>query len=225
MKRRGCRSNCPEQCQVSSTLVRKLAVCQPPDRRHILRSRISPQERSYVGRQRGLCGKLEKLVRDKRFIAAHRGGPLELDQHRALMAWARKCVEHILPLMPDPMDPRLPDAISVSHQWEAGEARTGVAQKASAAAHAAARGYSNRVSVAVARSIAQAVATAHFADHCLGAALYSLKAASLSGGSVDDERAWQDAQLSADIRELVLENRNVRKGPEFPGQTFRAPRQ
>lgn len=154
-------------------------------------------------------------MRDKRFIAAHRGGPLELDQHRALMAWARKCAEHVLPLMPDHMDPRLLDAISVSHKWEAGQARTGVAQKASVAAHAAARDYSNSVSVAVARSIAQAVATAHFADHCLGAALYSLKAVSLSGGSVDDERDWQDAQLSTDIRELVLQSRNSRDGQGF----------
>ena len=150
-------------------------------------------------------------MRDRRFIAIHRGGHLELSQHRALMAWARNCAEHVLPLMPDELDQRLVHAISVSHLWEAGKVQTGMAQKASVAAHAAARDYYNDVSVAAARSIAQAVATAHFADHCLGAALYALKAAKLAGVSAAAERAWQDSQLRADIRDLVLQNRGIRE--------------
>ncbi|WP_338531528.1 putative immunity protein [Nitratireductor thuwali] len=150
-------------------------------------------------------------MRDKRFVAAHRGGPLETRQHRALMAWGRNCAKHVLPLMPDELDQRLIDAIAVSRRWEAGEVQTGVAQKASVAAHAAAREYRSGVSVAIARSIAQAAATAHFADHCLVAAFYALKAAKLGEVSAELERAWQDDQLGADIRDLVLQNRGTRE--------------
>lgn len=134
-----------------------------------------------------------------------------MTQHRTLVAWARSCAEHVLPLVPDEIDQRLTDAISVSRKWEAGEVQTGAAQKASVAAHAAARGYQNGVSMAVARSIAQAVATAHFADHCLGAALYALKAAKLGGVSTEAERAWQDSRLGPEIRDLVLQNRKLRE--------------
>jgi hypothetical protein len=58
-----------------------------------------------------------------------------------------------------------------------------------------ARALSNPVSIAVARSIGQAVATAHMADHSLGAALYALKAVRQAGKSMEVERAWQEKQL------------------------------
>ena len=38
-------------------------------------------------------------MRDKRFVAAHRGGPLVLAEHRLLAAWAADCAEHLLPLL------------------------------------------------------------------------------------------------------------------------------
>ena len=81
--------------------------------------------------------------------------------------------------------------------------------KASVGAHAVARESSNPTSIAVARSIGHAVATAHMADHSLGGPLYALKAVKYSGRSVDNEREWQNGQLQqlqlpSEIVELVL---------------------
>ena len=150
-------------------------------------------------------------MRDTRFIAEHRGGPLSQARHRSLMRWALSCAEHVLPLMRDGLDPRLQHALDIGRKWQAAEEPTGVAQKASVAAHAAARSYENPASVAVARSIAQAVAAAHFADHSLVAAVYALKAVKCAGGSVEDETAWQNAELGDDIRDIVLQSRKQRE--------------
>jgi len=35
-------------------------------------------------------------MRDKRFIAEHRGGPLKKEQHYQLIKWACDCAEHVL---------------------------------------------------------------------------------------------------------------------------------
>lgn len=150
-------------------------------------------------------------MRDKRFIAEHRGGTLSQAQHRSLMGWALNCVEHVLPLMPDDVDPRLQQALDIGRKWQAGDEPTGVAQKASVAAHVAARRYEHPASIAVARSIAQAVATAHFADHSLVATTYALKAVKSAGGSVEDETTWQNGELGDDIRHLVVQSRAQRE--------------
>jgi hypothetical protein len=42
------------------------------------------------------------------------------------------------------------------------------------------------------------------ADHCLGAALYALKAVEATGKSADVERAWQLAQVPDELRDLVV---------------------
>jgi len=79
--------------------------------------------------------------------------------------------------------------------------------KAASGAHAAARESSNPVSIALARSVGHAVATAHMADHSLGAALYALKAVQHAGKSIDKERKWQNKkiqQLPSDIAKMVL---------------------
>ncbi len=143
-------------------------------------------------------------MRDQRFVTEHRGGTLQPEQHRQLMAWARACSEHVIPLLGTKMDDRLSHALTVSQAWENGEARTGSCMKAAQQAHAAAREYTDPVYVAVARSIGQGVATAHMADHSLGAALYALRAVKLAGGSVEEERAWQTSCLETAIREMVL---------------------
>jgi hypothetical protein len=41
------------------------------------------------------------------------------------------------------------------------------------------------------------------ADHCLGAAIYALKAVAATGASTDGERAWQLGQLPDGVRELA----------------------
>jgi hypothetical protein len=151
-------------------------------------------------------------MRDQRFVAEHRGGLLPKEQHRQLMKWAIECSNHVLPLFGKPVDERLLYALKVGEEWRQGKVPVGQAQKASLGAHAVAREQTNPVAVAVARSVGQAVATAHMADHSLGGALYALKAVAAAGGSMDAERKWQDEQLPDDVRELVFSFRSTRKG-------------
>lgn len=150
-------------------------------------------------------------MRDKRFVAEHRGGPLKKEQHYQLIEWACDCVEHVLHLFGEKIDEQLINALNVAKQWKQGNASVGDARKASKDAHAVARESSNPAAVAAARSVGHAVATAHMADHSLGAAWYALKAVKNSGESVESEREWQDEQLPSGIRELVLTARKTRK--------------
>jgi hypothetical protein len=150
-------------------------------------------------------------MRDKRFIAEHRGGPLKMEQHYQLIQWACDCAEHVLPLFGKQIDERLINALNVAQAWRQGKASVGDARKASVDAHAVARESSNPTAIAVARSVGHAVATAHMADHSLGAAWYALKALKNAGKSIDAERKWQDEQLPSEIIELVLTVRKSRK--------------
>lgn len=148
-------------------------------------------------------------MRDERFVALHRGGPLTKDNHRKLIKWARECSEHVLALIDENIDARLFNALHVAKEWENGNVPVGVAMKASVGAHAVAREAANPISIAVARSIGHAVATAHMADHSLGGPLYALKAVKHAGKPIEEEREWQKKQLQqlqlpAEIVELVL---------------------
>ena len=146
-------------------------------------------------------------MRDNRFVAVHRGGSLTKDNHHKLIRWARECSEHVLSLIDENMDERLVHALYVAREWENENVAVGDAMKASLGAHAVARESSNPTSIAIARSIGQAVATAHMADHSLGAALYALKAVKHAGKSIHEEREWQEIQLKKlppEIVELVL---------------------
>jgi hypothetical protein len=149
-------------------------------------------------------------MRDKRFIAKHRGGPLNKEQHYQLITWACDCAEHVLPLFGEMPDERLKNALLIAREWAQGNASTGDAMKASVSAHTVARASSDPTAIAVARSVGQAVATAHMADHSLGAAWYALKAVNHAGMSADAERRWQDDQLPPEIKDLVLTARNSR---------------
>jgi hypothetical protein len=106
-------------------------------------------------------------MRDKGFIAEHRGGLLTKDQHRQLILWACKCVENILPLITDKVDKRLTNAIKIAKEWAQDNASLGDARNASFDAIAVANELTNPVEIAVARSVGHAVATAHMADHSL----------------------------------------------------------
>jgi len=134
-------------------------------------------------------------MRDKRFIAEHRGGLLTKEQHYQLMQWACTCAEHVLPLFGKNIDERLTHALRIVKKWKEGNASVGDARKASVAAHAVARESSNQTAAAVARAVGHAVATAHMADHSLGAARHALKAVNNAGKSINDERKWQDIHL------------------------------
>jgi hypothetical protein len=150
-------------------------------------------------------------MRDKRFIAEHRGGSLKKDHQRLLINWACKCCEHVLPLCNKPIDDRLINALLIANEWARGNSKTGDAMKASVSSHAVARESADPVSIAVARSIGHAVATAHMADHSLGAAIYALIAVKFAGKSIDAERKWQNEQLPSEIKELVLSTRTQKE--------------
>jgi len=150
-------------------------------------------------------------MRDKRFIRDHRGGPLKKEQHYQLIRWACDCSENVLYLFGEKIDERLKNALDVAHAWEDGNASVGDARNASLAAHSVARESSNPAAISVARSVGHAVATAHMADHSLGAAWYALKAVKNSGKSVDAEIKWQNEQLPSEIKELVLTARESKR--------------
>jgi hypothetical protein len=154
----------------------------------------------------------QTIMRDQRFVAVHRGGLLSLEHQRLLIRWAHDCAEHVLPLLgEDELDERLRHALETAQAWERGEVPTGAAMKASLAAHAAARAASSPTAAFVARAVGQAVATAHMADHSLGAAWYALKAVKAAGQSVEAERLWQDEHTPPEIAELVLSAREDRR--------------
>jgi len=149
-------------------------------------------------------------MRDRRFIAEHRGGPLKKEQHYQLITWACDCAEHVLPLFGEINDERLEYALEVAKKWKQGKASVGDARKASVGAHDVARESLDPIAIAVARAIGHAVATAHMADHSLGPAWYALKAVKSAGKSVEAERKWQDKQLPPEIKELILSTRKSR---------------
>ncbi|MBD0255881.1 MAG: hypothetical protein ICV83_09190 [Cytophagales bacterium] len=155
-------------------------------------------------------------MRDKRFIAEHRGGLLKKAEHRQLVQWAGNCARHVLPLLGENVDARLQGALAVADRWAVGHAATSEAMRASRAAHAAAREAAHPVAAAVARAVGQAVATAHMADHSLRAAWYALKATRRAGKPVAAEQQWQQEQLPPALREWIAEARQT-KEPATPG--------
>jgi hypothetical protein len=149
-------------------------------------------------------------MRDKRFVAEHRGGLLKRGQHYQLIQWACDCAEHVLHLFGKEIDRRLTNALHVAKAWKRGSASVGEARKASLGAIAVANECSNNTVIAVASAVGHAVATAHMADHSLGPACYALKAVKSAGGSIDEERKWQDEQLPPEVKDLVLTARKIR---------------
>lgn len=150
-------------------------------------------------------------MRDKNFIAEHRGGLLSIGDHRLLARWAADCAEHILTAVwKNKKDQRPFRAVEQGRAWSRGEIRVGDAQKAAVAAHAAARACKAPAGVAAARCAGHAVATAHMADHCFGVG-YALKAAGFAGMDVEKERAWQTRHLPKRVRQLVLKGQERRR--------------
>lgn len=140
------------------------------------------------------------------FIAEHRGGPLTKDNHRKLIKWAIECSEHVFILIEEDIDQKLIYALEVAKKWEHGDVSTGVAMKAFFGAHEVARQVKDPIYKSIARSVGQAVATAHMADHSLGGAFYALKDIKLAKKNIENERDWQTKKLGKlppDIVEIV----------------------
>jgi hypothetical protein len=152
-------------------------------------------------------------MRDQRFIAAHRGGPLDLASHRLLAAWAADCAERVLPYFTKhSSDERPHRAIETARAWARGEVPVGVAQKAAVAAHAAARAVKDKSASAAARAAGHAVATAHMADHCLGAPWYAQKALAAAGELAELEQVCHVEKLPDELQKLIL---SALRGPRF----------
>lgn len=111
------------------------------------------------------------------------------------MAWAILCFERVLSFYGKELDEPLINAINIAKEWEKGKCSTGDAIKASREAHAFAGTIENRAACMVARAIGHGVATAHMADHSMGAALYAQKVLKLSGKSFEEERNVQVRNL------------------------------
>lgn len=155
--------------------------------------------------------------RDPRFVTVRRGGTLKAAHHRLLAVWAADCAAHVLHHyeLAHPDDPRPRQAIEGARAWARGEIGMVQAREAAFAAHAAARGALGAAREA-ARAAGHAVATAHMADHELGAAAYAIRAVRAAAGAGQAERAgktecrWQRAQLPRAIRALVLDDQRRR---------------
>lgn len=149
--------------------------------------------------------------RDRRFIAVHRGGPLDRETHALLARWAADTAERVLDRFECRSDDERPrEAIAVARAWADGAVRTGVAMKASLAAHAAAREAGHPAAVAAARAAGHAVATAHAADHCMGALIYALKALTADGQSIESEWDSRLLEAPASMREAVASGVDAR---------------
>ncbi|MFM2171664.1 MAG: hypothetical protein RI957_1893 [Verrucomicrobiota bacterium] len=85
-------------------------------------------------------------------------------------------------------------AIAVGQQWADGTVKTGVAMKAAVVAHAAAREAAFPEWTFVARAAGHAVATAHAADHSMGAMIYAIKAWHVRG---EDPRPFWNRHRSS----------------------------
>lgn len=155
--------------------------------------------------------------RDPRLITLRRGGTLTDSDHHLLALWAAACAEHVLHLFEqvDADDQRPRQAIELTRAWVRGEIPMKQAHQAAFTANTAAKGKPDAARFA-ALAAGQAVAVAHVAAHDLGAAAYAIRAVRESVDEKQKDMAgrnecqWQRDQLPDAIRELVLEDQNVR---------------
>jgi hypothetical protein len=156
-------------------------------------------------------------IRDSRFITVRRGGTLRDEEHRLLAIWAADCAEHVLPHFEQarPADDRPRRAIDLGRAWARGEITWWEARTAGGHANAAARDLRGSARHA-AYAAGQAAAVGHVAAHELGAAAYAIRA--VRAAAPEDHRVeagrsecrWQHAQLPHEIRDLVLDDQELR---------------
>jgi hypothetical protein len=155
--------------------------------------------------------------RDPRLVTIRRGGTLEDADHHLLAVWAADCAQHVLHFFEEaqPGDDRPRRAIELARAWARGE--IGMTEARNSAGHAmgAARELRGAAREA-AYAAGQAAAVAHVAAHELGAAAYAIRAARAAAPANGRDEAgrlecrWQRAQLPGAIRELVLDDQQLR---------------
>ncbi len=69
---------------------------------------------------------------------------------------------------------------------------------------------SDKAAIAAARAAGQAVATAHFADHSMGALLYALKALEAAGYATESELEFQLAKIPEHLRDPIYSGLDLR---------------
>jgi hypothetical protein len=126
-----------------------------------------------------------------------------VEERRQVAEWAAACAERILPLFErrDRTDARPREAIEAARSFARGDIRVGVARKAAAAAHPAARTATDPAAVAAARAAGHTAATAHMASHAPGVPYYVSKA--LLAAAPDNgakELRWEFEHASALVR-------------------------
>jgi hypothetical protein len=153
-----------------------------------------------------------KEPRDPRFKRIHRGGTLTEGNHRLLALWAADCAEHVLHYFEEtqPNDIRPRRTIESTKAFGRGEMTMSQA-RANAGANAAARDLTGAARFA-AYAAGQAVAVSHVPAHELGAAAYAIKAVIAAEGKEAGRKEcqWQREQLPKEIRELVLDDQQIR---------------
>ncbi|MDJ0358123.1 putative immunity protein [Paenarthrobacter sp. PH39-S1] len=156
-------------------------------------------------------------VRDPRLVTIRRGGTLTDSDHQFLALWAASCAEHVLHLFESarPEDPRPRQAIEHARAWVRGEVKMTEARTAGGHAMGAARDLRGAARYA-AYAAGQAAVVAHVAAHDLGAAAYAIEAARAAAQDGEAESAgqlecrWQRDELPEAIRELVLDDQQLR---------------
>jgi hypothetical protein len=156
-------------------------------------------------------------IRDPRFITVRRGGVLQDDDHHLLAMWAADCAQHALHHFEQirPKDDRPRRGIALALSWARGEITWREARAGAGHANAAARDLSGAARHA-AYAAGQAAAVGHVAAHELGAAAYAVRAA--RAAATEDDRVeagrlecqWQRARIPHEIRELVLDDQQLR---------------
>ena len=155
--------------------------------------------------------------RDPRFITVRRGGTLLDVDHHLLAIWAADCAQHVLHFFEEanPSDDRPRRAIELARAWARGEVSMTESRTAGGHAMGAARDLRGAAREA-AYAAGQAAVVAHVAAHELGAAAYAIRAARTAAPKGEQHAAgqlecqWQRDQLPGEIRELVLDDQQLR---------------
>ena len=144
-------------------------------------------------------------MRDKKWVLEHRGGSLKIEQQKQLMKWAIDCISHLLPLLHNNINEKIVNALNTGNSWIIGKAKTGDAINVSREIVKYVNTLDDELEIAITRAAGHAVATAHMADHSMGAVYYGLMAIKITGGSMDSELNWQIEQIPDEIKELVID--------------------
>lgn len=118
------------------------------------------------------------------FIIERRGGPLTEEDHKSLMKWALLVIENANKVL----NYKNPEELDIAYKWVEGKAKVIDCMKASREIHKRAKDEKDEVFKTYLRAIGHTIATAHMADHCMGASLYTQKCFKMQSLDIEKER-------------------------------------